>query len=110
MDPQQQQQLAGMVTSMGIAFLLFGLLVYVFLVFLFWRIFVKAGMAGPLSLLVLVPGIGPLIALCILAFGNWRAVPLGGMYASGLPSYPPPAHPSANHPPAIHPPSEPPTL
>ncbi len=104
MDPQQQQHMATMMASMGIFFLFFGLLVSAVLIFLFWRIFTKAGLAGPLSLLVLVPGIGALIVLCILAFSEWRVVPAASDYAGGLPSYPPP------YPPANYPPSNPPAV
>lgn len=39
-------------------------------VFIFWRIFEKAGFSGPLGLLVFVP-FGELICLLILAFGEW---------------------------------------
>jgi hypothetical protein len=38
-----------------------------------WKIFERAGFAPALSLLVLVPGVGGLITLAILAFGDWRA-------------------------------------
>ncbi len=99
MDPQQQQQIAGLAASMGIAVLFFGLLISAFLVFVFWRIFTKAGLAGPLSLLVLIPGIGALVVLCILAFSQWKVVPAASLYASGLPVYPPAAYPPANYPP-----------
>ena len=98
MDPQQQQQIANMMAGMGVAFLLFGLLVTAFFVFLFWRIFSKAGMSGALSLLVLIPGVGWIIALCILAFGNWRVPPTPSTYVGGPPSYPPPAYPPADYP------------
>ena len=40
-------------------------------IWLFWRIFTKAGYSGAMSLLILVPGIGAFIVICILAFGNW---------------------------------------
>ena len=43
----------------------------VFFVWLFWRIFAKTGMNGALGLLCLVPYVGPLICLLILAFGQW---------------------------------------
>ncbi len=104
MDPQQQQHIATMMASMGIFVLFFGLVVSACLIFLFWRIFTKAGLAGPLSLLVLVPGIGVLIVLCILAFSEWRVVPAASGYAAGSPNYPPP------YPPANYPPSSPPAL
>ena len=40
------------------------------------RIFTKAGMAGPLALLLLIPGVGGLVVLCVLAFGQWRVAPV----------------------------------
>lgn len=42
----------------------------VFKIFLWWRIFSKAGYSGALGLLMLVP-FGSLIMLCILAFSQW---------------------------------------
>lgn len=42
-------------------------------IWFYWRIFSKAGFSGALSLLNLVPGVGPLICLLILAFGDWPA-------------------------------------
>ncbi len=77
----------------------------VFFVYLVWRIFAKAGLPGPLGLLWLVPGIGWIIALCILAFSEWKVVPAASSYASGLPAYPPTAYPPANYPPANYPPA-----
>lgn len=100
MDPQQQAHLTGMMASMGIFFLLFGFVFCAFLVFLFWRTFTKAGMSGLLSLFVLLPGVGWIICLCILAFSEWRVVPASSQYVAGLPSYPAPAYPPTNYPPS----------
>jgi len=100
MDPQQQQQqMAHMFLAMMPVFLLFGLAMYAFFIFLFWRIFTKAGLSGPLSLLTLVPGIGPLIVLCVLAFSEWKVTPIPSQ------AYYPPSYP----PPPAYPPSAPPT-
>jgi hypothetical protein len=99
MDPQQQQmQMMHMVMAMMPIFLLVGILIYAFMVFVFWRIFVKAGMSGALGLLVIIPGIGWLICLCILAFGEWRVAPIPP------PAYYPPSYP----PPPVYPPAAPP--
>jgi hypothetical protein len=38
-----------------------------------WRIFVRAGFSGALSLLHLVPVVGSLIVMAILAFSDWPA-------------------------------------
>jgi hypothetical protein len=99
MDPQQQQNMASMMAGMGAIFLLVGLVFLAAFIFLFWRIFTKAGMPGPLSLIVLVPGIGPLVVLCILAFADWKVAPVVP-YGALPPQYPPPpAYPPANYPP-----------
>ena len=101
MDPQQQHA-ANMMAGMGMGFILFAfLLVLVFLAFTIyclWRIFTKAGLSGALSLLIFVPGIGGLIVLCILAFMDWKVVPVPSLYP-GLQPYPPPPPPPA-YPPA----------
>jgi uncharacterized membrane protein YhaH (DUF805 family) len=89
MDPNQINHMSGAIAGMMGFFVLFGLAITAFFVFLFWRILAKAGLSGPLALLVLVPGIGPLIPLCILAFSEWRVVPAATPYG-GLQPYPPP--------------------
>ena len=99
MTPQQQQQYASMAAGLGAGILLFGVLFSALLVFLFWRSFTKAGLSGPLSLLVLIPGIGLLVALCILAFSEWKVVPAASV--ARLPAYPPSAYPTTtNYPPS----------
>ena len=99
MDPQQQQQMAGMMAGFGVAILIFWLLALAFLVFVFWRIFTKAGMAGALGLIAIIPGFGLLICLCILAFGQWRVAPAAPGYALDAQMYPP-AYPPQNYPPS----------
>jgi hypothetical protein len=42
-----------------------------FIVWAFWRTFVKAGLAGPLALLLLIPYAGIVIVPAILAFAKW---------------------------------------
>jgi hypothetical protein len=102
MDPQQQH-LANLMGGMGAGIILFALLVglafAVFFIFLFWRILAKAGLAGPLALLVIVP-FGAVIVLCILAFAQWNVVPLVPQYAALPPNYPPPYPPAPPAPPA----------
>jgi hypothetical protein len=62
-------------TSFIATFILFELVVVfaviAFMIWLYWRIFAKAGFSGALSLLNLVPGVGHLLCLAILAFGRW---------------------------------------
>jgi uncharacterized membrane protein YhaH (DUF805 family) len=103
MDTQQSQHVGAAIAGMMGFFLLFGLAVLAFFIFLYWRIFTKAGLSGPLSLLVLVPGVGPIIVVCILAFADWKVVPIA-QYPIGLQPYPPPP------PPPSYPPPPPPTL
>jgi hypothetical protein len=69
----------------------------VFFVWLFWRIFAKTGMNGALGLLCLVPYVGPLICLLILAFGQWPIT--DALEAHGAGFMPPPPPPPAAPPP-----------
>ena len=96
MDPNQVNHMTGAIAGMMGFFMLFFFAIIAFFVFLYWRIFTKAGLSGPLSLLVLVPGIGPIIVVCILAFSEWRVVPAPPQYGAGLQPYPPPP---TNYPP-----------
>jgi DMSO/TMAO reductase YedYZ heme-binding membrane subunit len=100
-DPQEQaQQISRVMLAMMPVFLLIGFAMMAFFVFLFWRIFTKAGLAGPLALIVLFPGIGPLIVLCILAFSEWKVIPAPQQYAYPPPQYPPAAYQPPPPPPA----------
>lgn len=63
----------------------------VFMIWVYWRIFAKAGYSGALALLNLIPGVGSLICVIILAFGRWPiedqlAAMRGG---TGSPTVPP---------------------
>jgi hypothetical protein len=96
----QQQQVSNMMGGIGAGIILFavlfGIAIIAFLIFLFWRIFTKAGMSGALSLLILLYPIGFLIVLCILAFGQWKVVPVvtaAPYYPPVPPPPPPPAFP-----------------
>ncbi len=40
-------------------------------IWIFWRILSRAGFNGALAFLVLIPGVGALIPLLMLAFGRW---------------------------------------
>ena len=59
------------------AFAIVGLLIFVFFIFLWWKIFSKAGYSGALSLVFLaciIPFIGwivPLIMIIWFAFADW---------------------------------------
>jgi uncharacterized membrane protein YhaH (DUF805 family) len=64
------------------------LAIVAFTIWVYWRIFAKAGYNGALSLLNFVPGVGQLICLVILAFGRW---PVEDQLAAlqGSPNVPP---------------------
>ena len=89
MDPNQMQQMhaAGAIFAgmMGTV-LLIALAMIAFMIYLFWRIFTKAGMPGALALILLLGPIGMLINACILAFGQWKVTPV-----AAAPAYYPPA-------------------
>jgi hypothetical protein len=59
--------IGGMIIGYGIVLVA----ILAFTVWIYWRIFVKAGYNGALALLNLVPGVGPLVVMVILAFGRW---------------------------------------
>jgi hypothetical protein len=88
MDTQQAQNYGALLAGMGGIFLVVVFACLAFIIFLFWRIFSKAGMSGALAFLLLIPGVGGLIVLCILAFGQWKVVPSSSVIAVP-PSYPP---------------------
>ena len=88
MDPDQINHMSGAIAGMMGFFMLFGFAIAAFAIFLFWRVLTKAGLAGPLALIVLFPGIGWIIVLCILAFSDWRVIPAPNPYG-GLQPYPP---------------------
>jgi len=73
---------------------------------LFWVVCKKAGLSPPLSLLCLIPWVGPFIVLCVLAFSGWRVVPVP--QTSWPPQSPyPPAPQQAWQQPVPYPPQSP---
>jgi hypothetical protein len=95
MDPQQAQQQAMHMMAVMFPMMMFGwLIMMTVLIIPLWQISKKAGLSGFLSLLTLIPGIGILIALYIIAFSQWRVIP-----AANLVSYPPPQYPPTSYPP-----------
>jgi hypothetical protein len=61
------------VSGLFVCITIFGLAILVIIVWLFYRIFEKAGYNGWMGLLSLIPSLGLLICLCILAFDKWPA-------------------------------------
>lgn len=71
--------------------------VVAFTLWVYWRIFDKAGYNGALSLLNLIPGVGPLICVLILAFGRWPIEDqLEALRGGSVSSMPPPAPPGTS--------------
>ena len=71
-----------------------GILALAFLalfIWIYWRILARAGFNGALALLCLVPGIGGLIPILILAFGRW---PIEDQLAAALAGRPMPTNPN----------------
>jgi hypothetical protein len=97
MDTQQATNYGALLAGMSGIILIIVFACLAFIIFLFWRIFSKAGMSGALAFLLLIPAVGGLIVLCILAFVQWKVVPLSSVVVAP-PSYPP-AYPP-NYPPA----------
>ncbi len=62
---------AGLVAFGCIFWVILMVALVAFPIFCFWRIFTKTGQNGALALLCLVPVVGMIIVLCILAFGEW---------------------------------------
>lgn len=94
---------SGFLASFFIVYFAILAAILVFFVWLYWRIFEKAGYSGALSLINLFPGVGNLACVLILAFGQWPIEQrLAGVQGGGS-FTPPPAPPSP-------PPSGPPTL
>ncbi|HEY4357636.1 MAG TPA: hypothetical protein VGN16_17925 [Acidobacteriaceae bacterium] len=85
-----------------VVYLVFLLIAAAIGIWLFWRIFTKAGMSGALSLLLLVPMVGPLVVVCILAFGTWKVVP-APQVAYGSTNFPPPSYPPQQNLPTNYP-------
>jgi hypothetical protein len=81
------QAAASVLASLALGYGIFLLVVVAFTIWVYWRIFEKAGYSGALSLLNLVPGVGPLICVIILAFGRW---PIEDRLAAALGSAPVP--------------------
>lgn len=77
---------AGLLATFGLIYAIVLIALIAFTIWVYWRIFAKAGYNGALSLLNFIPGIGPLICVLILAFGRW---PIEDQLASALGGYVP---------------------
>lgn len=86
----------GVLTGIFMVYAIFVIGLIVLLIWFYWRIFTKAGYNGAMSLLNLIPGVGHLICVLILAFGRWpiedALAAAGGGFAPA-PNVPPPSVP-----------------
>ena len=93
MQSVDQAQINHAMAAIIPAMVFFGLLITAAIIVPFWVAFKKAGMPGPLALMVLIPGIGFLLTLYVLAFARWKVVP-APEYAYPT-QMPPPGYPPA---------------
>lgn len=89
MDPQQAQDMA--VHMLPFIFL-FALIFMVIVLIPLWFICKKAGFTPWLSLLIFIP-LGNLVLLYVLAFAEWKVVPISQVQAPYFPPAPPPIPP-----------------
>ena len=71
MDNGSDSSAAAILSMFSFVYCIIVLAAVAFSIFIFWRIFKKTGQHGAMSLIALIPGIGPFILLCLLAFGKW---------------------------------------
>ena len=81
---------AGFLAGFFVVYAVIVLGIIAFTIWAYWRVFEKAGFSGALSLLNLIPGVGPLICMIILAFGRWPIEDeLAALRAGGASRMPP---------------------
>jgi membrane-associated protease RseP (regulator of RpoE activity) len=87
MDQQQISHLLPLYFGFIAVFMLIGAIV---VLIPYWQIFKKAGFPPPLALLMVVP-LANIIVLYVVAFSQWKVVPVAPTYPPAMPpAYPPP--------------------
>jgi len=71
MDNGTDSSIAAALSAFALGYCIVALAAIALTIFIFWRIFKKTGQNGAMSLITLIPGVGILVVLCILAFGRW---------------------------------------
>jgi uncharacterized membrane protein YhaH (DUF805 family) len=71
MDTNNPAASAGFLAGFMLVYGIVLIAIVVFTIWVYWRIFAKAGYNGAMSLLNLIPGIGPIICMIVLGFGRW---------------------------------------
>ena len=108
MDNGSGSSAAAALSAFTLAYCVFILAIVAFTIFIFWRIFKKTGQNGAMSLIALIPGVGTIIVLCMLAFGKWpieteveqhRMMHGGASPTPAQPNYPGYAQPGQPQPP-----------
>lgn len=69
--PGDDAAAAGLLAGFACIYIVVVAAITAFFIFCLWRIFTKAGYSGAMALIPLIPGLGGIICLCILAFGAW---------------------------------------
>lgn len=92
-DPAQIMQ---MMTAMAAFFIVIYLVVVIIIIVPTWFICKKAGFSPWLSLLCIIPSLGTLVLLYILAFAEWKVMPVPPQ--GWAPPYPPPQPPQPPYP------------
>lgn len=91
MPQQPNPQVVGRIMMMIVPLLLLG---YIFVIALImvpcWFILKKAGFSPWLALLCLLPSLGTLVLLYVLAFAEWKVIPAPPMVWQSPAAYPPP--------------------
>jgi|SRR5277367_2929596 len=84
-------QVMQMLTAMAAGFFVFFLILIALVMVPCWFICKKAGFSPWLALLCLLPSLGTLVLLYVLAFAEWKVVPapLMGLAQPPYPPYPP---------------------
>jgi len=99
MDHSSSAAAASAIAAFAFVYVIVICAVVVFTIWVYWRIFAKAGYNGALSLLNFIPGVGPLICVIILAFGRWPIEDQLAALQSGAippPQAPPPVPPGTS--------------
>jgi hypothetical protein len=89
LDQDQIQKLAPIIASFAGIVFIFMLIGIAIVLIPLWFICKKAGFSPWLSLLCLIPSLGILILLYVLAFSDWKVAPLAQAGWVPQPPYPP---------------------
>lgn len=87
------EMLQHILTAMAVIFPVLTLLIIIVLMVPCWFICKKAGFSPWLSLLCIIPTLGTVVLLYVLAFADWKVAP--APQAAYPPPYPPPTPPQA---------------